>query len=320
MGELCGIWPTMITPYTAANGIDYGAVEQLVEFYSKHKVDGIFALCQSSEMFYLTRAEKREILKRILTLLPREIGLVVSGHTADAPGEQTSQIQDLVDGRVAAYVLVSNRFAAKHESDDVLIQNMDRFLNAVPDLPLGVYECPYPYKRLLSPKVIDYCVQSGRFVFIKDTSCNVETIRQRLQQTRGTRIRLLNANSATLLQTLHLGADGYCGIMANFHPQLYTWLWRNYCTQPNRAKVLQDFLGVSSLVERQYYPVSAKHFLQLEGLDLGLSSRVPDRGDYTSGMRLETEQFWRLSHLVEDTLLQGDADTDGIGIKKEETC
>lgn len=46
-----GVYPTMITPFTKDNKIDYAAVEALINWYAGKKVDGIFAICQSSEIF-----------------------------------------------------------------------------------------------------------------------------------------------------------------------------------------------------------------------------------------------------------------------------
>ena len=37
-----------------------------------------------------------------------------------------------------------------------------------PELPLGIYECPTPYKRLLSEDIIKWCVESGRFKTLKN--------------------------------------------------------------------------------------------------------------------------------------------------------
>ena len=49
-----GVWPTMITPFTKEGKIDYETTEKLIEWYIQEGVDGIFAVCQSSEMIYLT--------------------------------------------------------------------------------------------------------------------------------------------------------------------------------------------------------------------------------------------------------------------------
>ena len=56
-----GVWPTMITPFREDGKIDYSMVEKLVEWYIERGVAGIFAVCQSSEMFFLTPDERREL-------------------------------------------------------------------------------------------------------------------------------------------------------------------------------------------------------------------------------------------------------------------
>ena len=55
MGKIAkGIWPTMITPFTAENRIDEQALGEMMEWYVKQGCDGVFAVCQSSEMFSLS--------------------------------------------------------------------------------------------------------------------------------------------------------------------------------------------------------------------------------------------------------------------------
>ena len=49
---------TMITPYTADGNIDYETARKYVDWYFKNGLDGIFAVCQSSEIFYLSLKER----------------------------------------------------------------------------------------------------------------------------------------------------------------------------------------------------------------------------------------------------------------------
>ena len=49
-----GIWPVMITPWTEDNKPDYKAIKGLVDWYVEKGCAGIFAMCQSSEMAFLT--------------------------------------------------------------------------------------------------------------------------------------------------------------------------------------------------------------------------------------------------------------------------
>lgn len=143
------------------------------------------------------------------------------------------------------------------------MRNLRTIMDALPpDVPLGFYECPYPHKRLLSLEELKWCADSGRFHFVKDTCCNIEVIKQRLQVIQGSPLKLFNANTTTLLDSLKAGAAGFSGVMMNFHPELYAWLARSWQTQPEKAQIVQDFLTVFSFIELQVYPVNAKYHLQ----------------------------------------------------------
>ena len=64
--------------------------------------------------------------------------------------------------------------------------------------------------------------------------------------------------------------------MANFHPELYVWLCDNFAKEPEKAKIVQDFLGVTSAMEGRLYPVVAKAYLKTHFFPgMGITSRTP---------------------------------------------
>lgn len=297
-----GIWPTMITPFTAENKVDYGAIEKLLHFYWSRGVTSVFALCQSSEMFFLSLAEKKEMARFITSHAPAGMQVVLSGHTADSVSEQIQQAKEIFCPGAAAYVILPNRFAKPDEPDEVLISRMQAFIEGVPEIPLGIYECPYPYKRLLTPKVLQWCIDSGRFLFLKDTCCDLEQMGRKLEMIRGSGISLYNANSATLLESLKLGAAGYSGVMANFYPELYVWLHGNFKKEPEKAAALQSLLSTCSMAEYQYYPVNAKYCLRQQGVEMETASRVLPENNFTASKQLEILEMNRLVTLARKKL------------------
>ena len=58
-----GVWPVMITPWKEDNTPDFKALEALTNWYVEKGCDGIFAVCQSSEMHYLSAQEKLDIAR-----------------------------------------------------------------------------------------------------------------------------------------------------------------------------------------------------------------------------------------------------------------
>lgn len=290
-----GVYPTMITPYTTDNKIDYNAVEQLLHWYKERGVDGIFAICQSSEIFFLSFEERLELLKFIMSHKPDGMTIIASGHTADELDTQIYEANKFIECGIDAYVFIANRFAKADESDDVLLKNMEYVANGLPEIGLGVYECPYPYKRVLTPYVLKKMAETGKYQFLKDTCCNIDLIKEKLEAVKGSELKIYNANSATLLDSLKLGCAGFSGVMANFHPELYSELCKIYKTEPAKAEKIQNFVGFFSVAECQCYPINAKYYLSLEGLDINIDSRARNKSEFPSNRMAEIRQMRELT-------------------------
>ena len=298
-----GVWPTMITPYTTDGSVDYNALKKMIDWYIENKVQGLFAVCQSSEMFFLSLEEKIQIAKFVKQQVNGRVPIIASGHVSDPIEDQIFELNHMAETGMDAVILITNRLAAENEPDSIFINNLEKILDALPkDVPLGFYECPYPYKRLISPEIIKYSLGTDRFYFIKDTSCDLDNIREKMDLIRGTQLKLYNANSATLLESLSLGVAGYCGVMANFHPALYDWLLNNWEKEPLKAKELMNFLSLASQIERQLYPVNAKYHFALEGIEIQYSSRSKDASLFTPANKLEVEHLYHMVKKVEALL------------------
>jgi 4-hydroxy-tetrahydrodipicolinate synthase len=291
-----GVWPTMITPFTKNNEVDYEALAALVEWYIQQGVDGLFAVCQSSEMYYLSLHERTQIASFVKEKTEGRVPVIASGHVSDDMDEQIYELKAMTDTGIDALVIISNHFAKQDENDAVWKMNADKVLQAVSDIPLGIYECPVPYKRLMSPDLLRWCAESGRFHFLKDTCCDIEQLRIKNEAVQGSPLKIFNANSTILLDSLKMGIAGFSGVMANFHAYLYVWLDRNWFKELEKAKMIQDFLGMVSLAECQAYPVNAKYHLKLEGVPIELYSRTRSYEEFSSSDQLAIEQLYRFTH------------------------
>jgi 4-hydroxy-tetrahydrodipicolinate synthase len=289
-----GCWPTMITPFTDDDRLDFTAVKKLTEWYIASGCGGIFAVCQSSEMFFLSGREKTDLAQAVVEAAAGRIPIFASGHTSNDKSEQIEEMGRMAETGVDAVVLVSNRLAAQNESEDVLRRNFEDIRRQLPGIKLGIYECPYPYLRLLSTEFIRDCASTGTLVSLKDVSCSNTVLRERIAVTRDTGLSLMNANTATLLQFFIDGGDGYNGVMGNFHIDLYRWLFDHFKAEPECGRELADFLTLAGIIEARAYPVSAKYHCKLSGIPVSLHTRVRDRSILNENARLETESLFRL--------------------------
>lgn len=290
-----GAWPVMLTPFTESNEIDYGAVDKLVKWYIENKLSGIFAVCQSSEMFCLNLEERVSLAKATVEAAEGRIPVIASGHISDNMEDQIYELQEISKTGVDAVILITNRLAGKSESDEKWIENCEKIISEIdPEIPLGLYECPYPYKRLVTPQIMKWCLDSRRFYFIKDTCCDIQQLKEKIDIARGSRLKIYNANSTTLLASLKYGAAGYCGVMANFHPYLYAWMCDNFLAK--KAEDLSDFMGITSLIERQYYPVNAKYYLDShESIPMTTRCRTKTPDGLTETFKQEIDMLYRIT-------------------------
>jgi 4-hydroxy-tetrahydrodipicolinate synthase len=286
-----GVWPVMLTPFKDSGEVDEKGLEALVNWYIDSGVTGLFAACQSSEIFKLSLEEKVKISEITVRISDGRVPVIASGHTAESLEEQAAEIASIAKTGVEAVVLITNRLAKEHESDDVWIDNFHKLMKMTdPEIKLGFYECPYPYKRLMTRKLIEESIKTGRFYFLKDTCCDAEQIREKLKILKGTELKLYNANATLLLESLRDGATGYSGIMASFHPELYVWLCENY--MKTEADEVQDVLTMCSIIERQLYPVNAKyHLKEIEKLPIEINSRVQDKNLLTETFKKEVQMM-----------------------------
>lgn len=298
-----GIYPTMITPFTPDNQVDYGAVEQLVDFYAQSGCDGIFALCLSSEIFHLSDREAAELIKCIARANGGRMSLIASAHTAPDIDTQIRQLASMYENGAEQAVLILNRLATPVDGEEVVKRNAERIFAALPGVPFGVYECPVPDKRLASEELLGWLAGTGRVRFLKDTCCDIERIKRRLAAIAGTGLKLFNANTATLLPALRAGAAGFSGVMANFHPDLYAKLYAMFLKGDERADDLQAFLTLASSVESKLYPMNCKYHLRYAGIEASLVTRSRNMREWNALLARETDDLARLEQVMRRVFL-----------------
>ena len=298
-----GVWPTMITPYTADHKIDYAAIPKMVDFYARRGCDGIFAVCQSSEMLYLSKEEKVDLAKAVVEANQGRMQIVASGHTATDLKTQWEEIEAMmkIDG-IGAYVLVSNALDPENQGDGVFLERFNQTVDHFPEVTFGIYECPLPYKRLVSLPALREMATSGKLVFLKDTCCDYELIRERIKTVSDTPLKIFNANAASFYDSYLHGSAGYNGIMANYHPELYRWTLDHSKSEPEKAQLMADLLCELAMIEMRLYPVSAKYHMGLVGLPMALYARSADCTKFDKNAKQEVDSMFAVEKALHKQL------------------
>ena len=294
-----GIIPVMLTPFTEADAIDYAGLENLIEWYIANGADALFAVAQSSEMQALSLEERVALARFVVRKAAGRVPVIASGHVSESRDDQLTELTSIAATGVDGLVLVTNRFDPKGQGGAVFMDHLRHLLDALPaDLPLGLYECPAPFRRLLSDDELAFCAESGRFAILKDVSCDLETVKRRVALTKNSSLAIVNANAAIAFDAIKCGSAGFTGVFTNFHPDLYKWLLTDSTKHPALADDLSVYLALAAMAEPMGYPKLAKLYHQRLGTFACVRSRTVD-----FDIR---ERFWALDALL-DKIMQGQA-------------
>ena len=289
-----GFIPVMLTPFKDNGAVDFDGLTRLTELYLEAGASGLFANCLSSEMFELTEKERLQTIEHIIKITNGTVPVVATGTFEGSIETQADFIKKVHDTGTQAVILLAGLIAKESESDAVFNENVFSLLDKTENIPVGFYECPVPYKRLLSPEQLRLFVGTGRVIYHKDTCLNLDTIKQKLAVTTDTpTFGLYDAYMAHAVDTLKAGSAGLSCIQGNYFPELIVWLCDNYSNEDLQEEVanVQHFLIKNMDVMHHVYPTVSKYFLQKRGFEISTFTRR-EVGTFTPNIAKQIEQLY----------------------------
>ncbi|MCB2408876.1 dihydrodipicolinate synthase family protein [Hymenobacter lucidus] len=299
-----GFVPVMLMPFQNDGQIDYPALTRLTELYLRAGASGLFANCLSSEMFELSAQERLQSIRHIVDVVGGAVPVVATGTFAGSLTEQADFVKQVYEAGTEAVIVITGLLATQSESDAVFNERVFRLLDWTPGIPLGFYECPEPYKRLLSAEQLGQFVHTGRVIYHKDTCLDMTQVRAKLAAAQGHPFGLYDAYMGHAVESLRAGAAGLSCIQGNFFPELIVWLCDNYDQPQLQEQVaeVQQFFIRNMDVMHHVYPIAAKYSLRQRGIDISTFTRR-QVGTFSSAVRHGVEalrgDYQALSHSLE---------------------
>jgi len=275
-----GFIPVMLTPFKNNGDIDFYGLAKLTELYIESGAAGLFANCLSSEMFELSELERIQIIEEVIKLTEGQIPVVATGTFGRDLQQQADFIKKVYATGVTAVIGITGLLADETDKDEVFEANVFKLLDLTENIPLGFYECPVPYKRLINPQLLGRIVATGRVTYHKDTCLDINQIKEKIAATKGHEFGLYDAYMAHAVESLKAGAAGLSCIQGNFFPELVVWLCENYNDQllKKEVDIVQQFFIDNMDVMHNVYPTISKYYLQKRGLDISTFTRRNDIG------------------------------------------
>lgn len=268
MKEFEGIIPYLVSPVREDGTVNTSELRRLSNDLIDKGVSGLCALGSCGEFPYLTREQKIDIVKTVVSVA-RERSVVavagVSGYSERQAVEEAKLFHDIgVDG----IVLV---IQAYFPLDDDMIAHFIRTVSeAVPDIQVVLYSNPkYMHFNYTIP-VFEKIQDLSNVNYYKDASSNTGFL-MTLTNRFGERFKLFSASAHIPLFVFELGGKGWMAGPACIIPEQSVKLYNLFKEgKLDEAMALQRRLWAVNKVFAQYDLTSCiKAMLRWQGYDVG---------------------------------------------------
>lgn len=230
-----GITPPLVTPLSAPDRLDAGALTQIAVRAIDAGVKGLFVLGTTGEGPSLSQSLKREVISRCSECAAGRVPVLAG--LLEASTDDALRLADYAAEAGAAALVLTPPFYFPIPQDE-LIRYGERVIPKLP-LPVYLYNIPVFTNVPLEPETFARLARIPNVCGIKDSGGNLE----KLARTRALLpdIPILWGPEEILLEAMAAGATGGVNGGANLFPQLFVALYEAIAGgHAERARTLQD--------------------------------------------------------------------------------
>ncbi|MDR1629563.1 MAG: dihydrodipicolinate synthase family protein [Oscillospiraceae bacterium] len=214
-----GVHALMLTPFKEDLSVDYDIYPEYVRWQIAQGAHYLFAVCGSSEMGKLTLEERVKLAA--LTAKHREgaVKVFATGNLEPTWHAQLDEIKRMEDTGVDGLVFVTKGYADDEERQITYLKELIEHTA----LPVILYEYPGFKPAQISAYVYGELVKTGRVFGIKDTTCTMRQISEKIAVQGETCV--LQANIPLLLEAYKAGARGTMSTPTTCGTKIFRRMW-----------------------------------------------------------------------------------------------
>ena len=259
--EYRGIYALLLTPFNEDKTINYDTYAKYVEWQAAQGAHHLFSVCGSAEMTALTLEER---LKCAKIAVEHKCGteIVATANLQPTWHEQIEEVKMMEQTGVDGLVFVTRGYG---DNDDRVVDYLTRLVEYT-TLPVILYEFPGFQPHCISGEAYGRLVATGKFKGIKDTTCYLDKIKDKIAVQGESAV--LQANIPFLFDAYEAGARGVCATPTSCGVNLFRKMYDEYFVEKNIAKARQTFNEIILLdcAIDSGFNASAKYLVQLQGI------------------------------------------------------
>ena len=258
--EHSGVHALLLTPFNEDKSIDYKTYEDYVEFQASKKPEHLFAVCGSSEMSSLNIEER----VKLASLAVRHAGsshILATANMEPSWFAQVEEVKRIEATGVDGLVFVTKGYGNDPDRMFTYLAELSTFTK----LPIMLYEFPGFSPHKMTGETYKKLVDTGRFVSIKDTTCTMPEIKQKISVQGNSSV--LQANIPYLFEAYAAGARGVCATPTSCGAALFVKMWSEFSSGDIQAakETFENVIMLDNAIDSGFN-VSAKYLLSLQGV------------------------------------------------------
>lgn len=212
---IAGSMVALVTPMTAAEAVDWRALERLVEWHIDEGTNGIVAVGTTGESPTVSVEEHCEIIRRIVSQVAGRVP-VIAGTGANATREAIELTEAAAEIGADACLLVTPYY--NKPTQEGLYRHYKAVAEAVA-IPQILYNVPGRTACDLSNETVLRLADIDNIIGVKDATGDIARGRALIEQL-GDRMAVYSGDDMTALELTLAGGRGDISVTANVAPKL----------------------------------------------------------------------------------------------------
>lgn len=262
-----GVYSLLLTPFNEDKSIDYKVYEQYVQWQASKNPQHLFAVCGSSEMSSLT-LDEREKLAKLAVKNAGGISVFATANLEPSWYGQVEEVKRIEQTGVDGLVFITKGYGNDNERLFKYLYD----LCCLTELPIMLYEFPGTQPHLMAGEVYGRLVETGRVVSIKDTTCTIEGIKDKIAYQGDSNV--LQANMPYLYDAFVAGARGVVATPTTCGAHLFVKIWDEVRKGDfEAAKHTHEHIILLDNAIDSGFNATAKYLVNLQGVPMNWVTR-----------------------------------------------
>lgn len=260
-----GLGTALVTPFTASGGVDYRALQQLIERQIAGGVDYLVVLGTTGEAVTLTETERMEVRQFVARQVAGRVPLVLGagGNCTQSVVEHIHQAGEELRRDYAAILSVCPYY--NKPSQEGLYRHFAMIAEASP-IPIILYNVPGRTGVNMLPETVMLLHEAypERIIGIKEASGNMEQIKRLIAMKMSTincQLSIISGDDGIACELMQAGADGLISVASNAWPEDFGRIVRE-----KDAALQARYQAMIGLLFKEGNPAGIKTVLSRMGL------------------------------------------------------